>query len=84
MEFYAIQDPQIQSKKILTPVELETVILRKHPIATGEFIFLEWPKLTEDVLVTNGRTAFIAPQTCKRVFFLSFSFDLIFFYGQLQ
>ncbi|XP_055903161.1 GPI transamidase component PIG-S-like isoform X1 [Eupeodes corollae] len=58
------QIPQIGSvDKIKTPAALEALILKHYPVKTGDFIFIEWPSLQEDVLLTTDRSAFIKSDT---------------------
>lgn len=45
---------------IKTPAKLETELLKLYPASVGQFLFIEWPKLDDDVLVTSERTAFIS------------------------
>ncbi|XP_058168870.1 GPI transamidase component PIG-S [Anopheles ziemanni] len=45
---------------IKTPAKLETELLKLFPASVGQFLFIEWPKLDDDVLVTSERTAFIS------------------------
>lgn len=48
---------------IKAPAILEKHLLNKYnDFNFGDFIFIEWYKLTDDVLVTEDRTAFISPQ----------------------
>lgn len=53
--------------KALTPASLESLVLKQYPIKCGEFVFLEWKKFTEDILVTSDRSALISSQTCELV-----------------
>lgn len=48
-----------------TPAILESKILKHYPLKNGDFVFLEWKKFTEDVLITSERSAMISNQTCK-------------------
>ncbi|XP_049284416.1 GPI transamidase component PIG-S-like isoform X1 [Anopheles funestus] len=45
---------------IKTPARLETELLQRYPTAVGQFLFIEWDKLDDDILVTSDRTAFIS------------------------
>ncbi|XP_061397087.1 GPI transamidase component PIG-S [Musca vetustissima] len=42
-----------------TPAALEALILKEVKLREGDFAFIEWPKLQEEVLITNERTALI-------------------------
>ncbi|XP_055851996.1 GPI transamidase component PIG-S-like isoform X1 [Episyrphus balteatus] len=58
------QIPQIEgADKIKTPAALEAMILKHYPVKTGDFIFIEWTNLQEDVLLTTDRSALIKPDT---------------------
>lgn len=48
-----------------TPSALESHVLKHYSLKPGEFIFLEWNKLTEDILVTSDRSALISSQTSR-------------------
>lgn len=50
-------------KDAKTPAALEILILKQHPMKAGDFVFLEWKKFTEDILVTSERSALISTQT---------------------
>ena len=52
-------DEEILSHAIV-PAKLEQAILKKYPLNAGEFAFIEWPKLKDDVLVMADRTAVIS------------------------
>lgn len=47
-----------------TPASLENILLKEEEIRAGDFIFIEWPKLQEDVLLTSERSALIRSDTC--------------------
>lgn len=49
--------------EIKTPSLLESLVLKNYPLKRGEFMFLEWTKFTEDILVTSDRSALISSQT---------------------
>lgn len=48
-----------------TPAALEILILKQFPLKIGDFLFIEWPKLTEEILLTTERTALFKPDTSK-------------------
>ncbi|XP_005175676.2 GPI transamidase component PIG-S isoform X2 [Musca domestica] len=53
---------------VKTPAALETLILKEVELREGDFAFIEWPKLQEEVLITNDRTALIrSDATSKRL-----------------
>ncbi|XP_053657836.1 GPI transamidase component PIG-S [Anopheles marshallii] len=45
---------------IKTPARLEAELLQRYPTSVGHFLFIEWHKLDDDILVTSDRTAFIS------------------------
>jgi hypothetical protein len=51
--------------KIKTPAGLESKLTTKYNIKAGDFIFVEWASLKEDVLVTSERSAFISVGICE-------------------
>lgn len=57
-------------KNIKTPALLERNILKTFKINSGDFLFLEWEKFTEDILVTSERSALISSQTSNSSFLL--------------
>lgn len=52
-------------KNIRTPALLERNVLKHFNLNVGDFMFLEWEKFTEDILVTSERSALISSQTSK-------------------
>lgn len=54
-----------KASSVKTPAGLENLILKDYNIMKGDFVFMEWPKLQEEILVTNDRTALIRSDTCK-------------------
>ena len=48
-----------------TPANLESILLRHYTVKAGDFLFLEWEKFTEDILVTSDRSALISSQTSR-------------------
>jgi len=44
-----------------SPAALEAIVLKQVNLSPGDFLFIEWQKLTDDVLVNSDRTAFISP-----------------------
>lgn len=58
IKFHQVRVDERTANAALTPAQLERIILQQHPVAAGDFVFMEWPKLrTEEVLVTADRTA---------------------------
>ncbi|XP_053679309.1 GPI transamidase component PIG-S [Anopheles nili] len=45
---------------IKTPAKLESELLNRYPASVGDFLFIEWHKLDDDILVSSDRTAFIS------------------------
>ncbi|XP_075148144.1 prolyl 3-hydroxylase sud1 isoform X2 [Haematobia irritans] len=52
-----------KSHNIKTPAALEALLLKDGQLKEGDFAFIEWPKLQEEVLMTNERTALIRSDT---------------------
>ncbi|XP_067630754.1 GPI transamidase component PIG-S isoform X2 [Eurosta solidaginis] len=46
-----------------TPANIETQLLKQEQIRAGDFIFIEWPKLEEEVLMTSERSALMRNDT---------------------
>lgn len=63
LKFYKIDIPEDETKSAKTPATLELRILNKYNLRPGDFIFLEWEKLNEDLLVTSERSALISSHT---------------------
>lgn len=59
-------DPQEIPTVPHTPYELEKMLLKVVPLRAGEFIFAEWKNLTDEVLITSSRIAFISADTSGR------------------
>lgn len=54
-------------KNVATPAILEARIKRHHKPSENDFMFLEWEKLTEDILITSERTALINGHTSEKL-----------------
>lgn len=65
LKFEAIKIDNAQISTAKTPALLEAIVLKKYPQNNGDFIFLEWIKFTEDILVTSDRSALISSQTSE-------------------
>lgn len=63
VKFEAINISEDQFKIAKTPAMLESIILKHYPIQVSDFMFSEWEKFTEDILVTSDRSALISSQT---------------------
>lgn len=74
IKFEAIQIDNALVASAKTPASLETVVLKHYPLKSGEFMFLEWTKFTEDILVTSDRSALISSQTSECIFLVWFYF----------
>ncbi|XP_037948214.1 GPI transamidase component PIG-S-like isoform X1 [Teleopsis dalmanni] len=55
--------PFEKANEAKTPAGLESYILKQHQLKVGDFIFIEWPRLEEEVLLTNERSALIRTDT---------------------
>lgn len=64
IRFYQILSDDKKAYDALTPASLEAIILRKYPVNAGDFMFIEWTKLDDEILVTSERTALIAKDAC--------------------
>ncbi|EDW84736.2 uncharacterized protein Dwil_GK14273 [Drosophila willistoni] len=49
--------PLANAKEVHTPAALEKLILKEHPQSVGDFMFIEWPKLEDELLLTTERSA---------------------------
>lgn len=65
VSFVAV-NPEKVPLTLHTPYELEKALLKIVSIKEGEFLFAEWRNLTEDVLVTSGRIAYINGETSSK------------------
>lgn len=64
--FYEISLPtDVVASSIKTPSALEDKITKKYGLLPGNFIFYEWGKIKEDILITSERTALINKHTSK-------------------
>lgn len=76
-EIIRVEDDLLTTVK--TPSSLESLVLKHYPLKKGEFMFLEWTKFTEDILVTSDRSALISSQTSNvRKCFIYFICYIIF------
>lgn len=75
IKFEAIKIDNALISSAKTPALLEAIILKQYPQKRGEFMFLEWTKFTEDILITSDRSALISSQTSE------FFFKSIFIFG---
>lgn len=64
INFYQILIDDKHAYDALTPASLEAIILQKYAVTAGDFMFIEWTKLDEEILVTSERTALIAKEAC--------------------
>lgn len=66
--FQAVSVPAHRTAHVLTPAALETHILEEYPVSSGNFLFMEWPKLrTDDVVVMSDRAAVMSSDVCKYI-----------------
>lgn len=64
--FNAVSVPEHKTAHVLTPAALESLIVNQYPVAAGNFLFMEWPKLqTDDVVVMSDRAAVMSSDVCK-------------------
>uniref|UniRef100_A0A1A9WRR7 uS12 prolyl 3-hydroxylase n=1 Tax=Glossina brevipalpis TaxID=37001 RepID=A0A1A9WRR7_9MUSC len=65
IEFHHI--PYVKEASLFkTPAALEDFILKSYDMKEGDFLFIEWPKLQEDILITNERSALIASDCASK------------------
>ncbi|XP_065371680.1 GPI transamidase component PIG-S isoform X2 [Calliphora vicina] len=66
-EIWVLEFKQIpyfeKASTVKTPAVLESLLLKEHQINEGDFVLIEWPKLQEEILITNERTALIRSDT---------------------
>lgn len=63
INFIPLQLNEESLKAAKTPASLEKILLTKYThFGYGDFVFIEWLRLTDDILVTADRTAFMSPQ----------------------
>lgn len=60
VNFIPITIDPADTSKAHSPAALEQLILRKLRLNPGDFIFIEWHKLTDEVIVNSDRSAFIS------------------------
>jgi len=48
-----------------TPDALEKLLLQAYPQSVGDFMFIEWPKLQDELLLTTERSALMRSDVCK-------------------
>lgn len=65
VSFIAI-DPEKIPSTLHTPYDLEKALLKVVPLNSGEFLFAEWRNMTDDVLMTSGRLAYINSETSAK------------------
>lgn len=58
--FKTIELDETKAKSAHSPAVLESLALKAFKVNPGDFIFIEWIKLTDEVLVNSDRTAFIS------------------------
>ncbi|XP_017874745.1 PREDICTED: GPI transamidase component PIG-S-like isoform X2 [Drosophila arizonae] len=56
MEFKQLS-PFAKAAEAHTPAALEKLLLQEHPQSVGDFMFIEWPKLEDELLLTTERSA---------------------------
>ncbi|TDG48162.1 hypothetical protein AWZ03_005337 [Drosophila navojoa] len=49
--------PFAKAAETHTPAALEKLLLQEHPQSEGDFMFIEWPKLEDELLLTTERSA---------------------------
>ncbi|XP_053945939.1 GPI transamidase component PIG-S isoform X2 [Anastrepha ludens] len=55
--------PFEKALKTKTPAQLENLLLKQNQIGAGDFIFIEWEKLQEEILLTSDRSALMRSDT---------------------
>ncbi|EDV90665.1 GH14258 [Drosophila grimshawi] len=49
--------PFAKAAEVHTPAALEKLLLQAHPQSVGDFLFIEWAKLEDELLLTTERSA---------------------------
>lgn len=60
-----------------TAIHLESLVLSNLDVRPGDFLLIEWDKITEDILLTSRRTGFFSPFICMDTLFRLFIFGLV-------
>lgn len=60
INFHNINLDKKQAEVAHSPAALENLAQKSAVVNEGDFMFIEWVKLAEEVLVNSGRTAFIS------------------------
>lgn len=60
IHFNSINLDTRQAEAAHSPAALENLAQKSVVVNEGDFMFIEWLKLSEEVLVNSGRTAFIS------------------------
>lgn len=64
VEFKQLATPA-QASEAHTPAGLEKLLLQAHPLSVGDFLFIEWPKLEDEILLTTERSALMRRDVSK-------------------
>lgn len=67
VEFKQLSLPEKTAQEAHTPAALEKWLLKEHPQSMGDFMFIEWPKLQEELLLTTERSALMRSDTCELI-----------------
>lgn len=57
--------PFAKAAEAHTPAALEKLLLQAHPQSVGDFIFIEWPRLEDELLLTTERSALMRSDVSK-------------------
>lgn len=55
----------VKANEAHTPDALEKLLLQAYPQSIGDFMFIEWPKLEDELLLTTERSALMRSDVCK-------------------
>lgn len=66
VEFKQLPTPA-KASETHTPAGLEKLLLQANPLSVGDFLFIEWPKLEDEILLTTERSALMRSDVCKNI-----------------
>jgi len=59
--------PTSKTQEAHTPAALEKLLLEENVQSVGDFMFIEWPKLQEELLLTTERSALMRADTSEYI-----------------
>lgn len=71
LEIWSVEFKQLSptpmTQEAHTPAALEKLLLENHVQSVGDFMFIEWPKLQEELLLTTERSALMRSDTRESI-----------------